>query len=882
MQEISYDNLEYSGPRSEGIYLRKPLTASELRQKFPRLRGIVFEFRYTAFEPQRIDHQALFDDILENIALEEIRMSSRGRATRLPDAAWKPTLRSLQVMDFDIRPPVGFQNKLEKISLQNCPSIAPVIFKTPTLESFSAGQIAGKLEGLEQAKQLKALVLSNFDWQAFDFDFSNFPNLETLTLENAPNLERLPSLAPLRNLRLLRLSNLPALQIFPAGIEHLKALETVHFRRIGNPAAPLELAFEELPNLKFLDLSEPNLDQFSKNGFLGKMPRLERLNFWDESVEAVAPQIFAENLTEIYLHGQKLRGLPPTFFKCRNLRRVQFSLRTLGEPGESWRVFSELENFQVNVSEPSDLPDFGENNSKLLSIEVSAPEIEHFPASWGECALTNLKLKGNLERLAGDWAGFENLFALHLEAASHPVFLPRNVALLPRLENIRINYDNSRSADALKFLLDLPKILTRFNIAPAQRLVFGHLLLENLADAAAYSDEFKNDFLQAVNVGSEPLKRVIWENLRMLNPARQPFSNLENLAGKTIFIAGGTRRKKSEYKEKLAEIGLQIVPKLTAATEIVLLGDGFPTDLPEDFWAVPRWFCAETDLDPLLKNAQPGFLQTLPTDERQNLRQLVWSSDPANERLILEMLKNGGVPDEFIPDLVVVAKTSRENAVRTGLRNLLKPLAGAVPYLKVLSDSRDLLKIAQRLSYSSIEPGLDVAQLLVAHFRRSGEGLDLFFRFAQSLQNPFRAEMFRQVLPKFLARAHYLDTLGNHLSAGELDEILSNPVFAGNMKRAKISLLGEHLPEKLLLHAKTLNDLEIYASGCAALPAWIGDLAKLKNLSGHFQKLTVLPDELAALKNLKTGHIYTGTPRSELQVSESVLEFLGRRLQTRG
>lgn len=882
MQENKYDYLEYSGPASEGIYLRKPLTASELKRKFPRLRGIVFEFRYSAFEPQRIDHQALFDDILENIALEEIRMSSRGRATRLPDGAWKPTLRSLQVMDFDIRPPVGFQNNLEKIQLQNCPSVAPEIFKTPTLESFSAGQIAGKLEGLEQAKQLKTLVLSNFDWSAFGFDFSNFPHLETLTLENAPNLERLPSLAPLRNLRLLRLSNLPALQVFPPGIEHLKALETAHFRRIGNPAAPLELAFEELPNLKFLDLSEPNLDQFSRNGFLGKMPRLERLNFWDKSMEAVAPQIFAENLTEISLHGQKLRGLPTTFFACKNVRRASFTMARLENPGASWQVFSELENFQMHVSEPSDLPDFGTGNSKLLSIEVSAPEIEQFPTSWGACALTNLKLKGNLERLAGNWAGFENLFALHLEAASHPVFLPRNVALLPRLEQIRINYDSSRSADALKFLLELPKILTRFNVAPAQRLVFGHLLLENLVDAAAYSDEFKNDFLQAVNVGSEPLKRVIWENLRMLNPARQPFSNVENLAGKTIFIAGGTRRKKSEYKEKLAEIGLQIAPKLTAATEIVLLGDGWPTDLPEGFWAAPHWFCSETDLDPLLKNAQPGFLQTLPTDERQNLRQLVWSSDPANERLILEMLKNGGVPDEFIPDLVVVAKTSRENAVRTGLRNLLKPLAGAAPYLKVLSDSRDLLKIAQRLSYSPITPGLDVAQLLVAHFRRSGEGLDLFFRFAQSLRNPFRAEMFRAILPKFLERAHYLDTVGNQLGAGELDEILSHSVFAGNLKRAKITLLGEHLPEKLLLHAKTLSDLEIYAPDCAALPAWLGELTKLKNLSGHFQKLTVLPDELAALKNLKTGHIYTGTPRSELQVSEATLAFLGARLQTRG
>ena len=65
MKEISYEWSHFANNSRtvQGLYLTKPENPSELKKRFPALRGIQFEFGKDAFDLKKLDHTAYLEEV---------------------------------------------------------------------------------------------------------------------------------------------------------------------------------------------------------------------------------------------------------------------------------------------------------------------------------------------------------------------------------------------------------------------------------------------------------------------------------------------------------------------------------------------------------------------------------------------------------------------------------------------------------------------------------------------------------------------------------------------------------------------------------------------------------------------------------------------------
>jgi len=61
----------------------------------------------------------------------------------------------------------------------------------------------------------------------------------------------------------------------------------------------------------------------------------------------------------------------------------------------------------------------------------------------------------------------------------------------------------------------------------------------------------------------------------------------------------------------------------------------------------------------------------IPKEYIENIRQLIWTNDPANELIALELVIHHGLPKELVIDFIVAAKKGRNMASRDKIRDFL-------------------------------------------------------------------------------------------------------------------------------------------------------------------------------------------------------------------
>jgi hypothetical protein len=266
---------------------------------------------------------------------------------------------------------------------------------------------------------------------------------------------------------------------------------------------------------------------------------------------------------------------------------------------------------------------------------------------------------------------------------------------------------------------------------------------------------------------------LVRDNLELLHPPHQQLSiPTSDFVGKTMTILGSTYKLKKVYKEKLVALNINYQSIVKKDTEWLIVGDAF--DAPPHFWDYPHFFFTEQALDVFLKETNPGFLQTASALECDNIRALLWSNDVANERLVLEMIKTAGIPAEILPDLVLIAKNSADDNLKMALRKLLKvELSPEVQ--KIVSDQHRLSKSQLFIRYSEFAPEFDVAQMVVCEYKRTGRFLKTFFQVPQSLNNPYRKELFEIARKTLKQKGKQWDTRYWCFTEAELKMIKSNP-----------------------------------------------------------------------------------------------------------
>ncbi|PWA47304.1 disease resistance protein (TIR-NBS-LRR class) family [Artemisia annua] len=284
-------------------------------------------------------------------------------------------------------------------------------------------------------KKLKFLTLYKSALTTFDFRIS--PNLETLSLEDSPNLAELFMPVSCQKLNYLHISN-SKLRTFDLGLT--PNLETLTLDNCAD--------FEELhvssacPNLKFLELCKSRLRSLDLELF----PNLERLDLkgCDKLVEINAPVGCLRKLVYLNLN----LCLRFSYFVVPvggSEPKVGRSLASLNMVGESLDLCplhpnNNLPKFQFDCKYKEDLPSSVGNIEKLISFGLCActdfQKISDMICSL-RC-LRKLKLYCDIPEIPKDLGKLECLEELCLSSTKIK-HLPDSICMLKCLKSLTVN-----------------------------------------------------------------------------------------------------------------------------------------------------------------------------------------------------------------------------------------------------------------------------------------------------------------------------------------------------------------------------------------------------------------------------------------------------------
>lgn len=873
---LQFESTWYHSQETNAIRLNKPMPHEEIRRIFPNIRGIRIEFGKTEFKPLKINHDEYLEKLLDSFDLEELIIESGNRLTKFPDNLWKPSLKRLTVNQLGSEKIIELHSnascKLEGLSI-NYDYIKPSneLLSLPTLTEIHVTNCPN-LAILNKATNLQSISLLASETH-IGLDLQNFPKLTRLsirptyykqTIDDKLNFSKSPKLKEVF---------LSSFKNFPIALGDLAELQQIYLTNIGNPESLGIFRFKKNSNLTSISLENCHLD-YNEASFLGEMPIVEEIRI-QPSIE-YKPQLnsrlfTSENLTNVYisncslpidlarkpiknlqinqhLSDDRIQKLSPfEYITCYDINDTHLN-------NADWQNLPNLKQIRIaRASKLTELPPFNEKNSSLENIMIDdMPVLASLPNTWvSSQSLTYLSIFNCPNLVINNWTSFPSLKTLTIHNKVKAI--PKEILLWENLSNISIDKSNISERN-IAYLEDITKITLDSTLENHTKLVIGSILFENGVniDQIPY---FKASFLNIFNAKSFRFKQMAWDNLHLIND--NSTLTLELLAQKSIGLLGKTKNIKTYYKDKLISLGSSYKAKVDAQTEVIVVGESF--ELPEDFWNYSHFFISEAALDNLIKDIQPGFIQTLADDEIHNLRKLLWSNEVENEKIVVEMIKGGGIAEAIIPDLMVVAKTSKDNSVKSALKKLLKAKLSAGGQ-KILSDKINLKRPPSYRNpyelYSSFDNQFDVAQMALTCYKRGGDSLHDFFKSKGSEQNPFRNEVFLSIYQQFLVKNHVVDARWGFTN-DEFTFILSQEVLKGNLKRLYLGNcdLAAIMPA-LSIHKDTLEDFA-FSTSATSLPEEINIFQKIKRLSITANNLDKLPLKINEMKKLKELFIYS-------------------------
>jgi hypothetical protein len=560
-------------------------------------------------------------------------------------------------------------------------------------------------------------------------------------------------------------------QFIPEALFDSKTIKTILLCNIECAITGIQLA-TQLENLTFEGIS------YAAHGIqLHNLNNLKQLVFNYCFFETLPDWSALRNLKRLELHNlNHLKSLENNWDALNKLELL--ILKNIHNDKDKTLYFNELpclKQLTIHSVRASDDKPFLGAMPVLESIDFSMLALTSYP----DALFASPHLNTYIIRYASEWTTIPNKWLNH-----HPnglsieimgcynLIIPNNILTksdlttfihdYPRYSKIKIE-NTVLKTKLLEYLVGVPN---------EQRLTLGYLLFGGREDLSEWAN-FKAHFFKLLNIKNSIIKSLVRENLHLLNPPNhQPIIPTTDFVGKTITILGNTYKPKRVYKEKLIALNINYQSIVKKDTDWLIVGDAVET--PSNFWNYPHQFFTEQALDVFLKETNPGFLQTADRLECDNLRALLWSNDPANERLVVEMIKTAGIPAEILPDLVLVAKNSTDETVKTTLRKLLKVEISA-EVQKIVSGQHRLSKPQLFIRYGHLAPDFDVSQMVVCEYKRTGQFLKTFFQLPQSLNNPYRKELFEIARQSLKPKGKNWDTSYWCFTEAELKMIKSSP-----------------------------------------------------------------------------------------------------------
>lgn len=504
------------------------------------------------------------------------------------------------------------------------------------------------------------------------------PNLKKLDLNNNQIGEISPAITRLKHLEELCLIG-SGISKIPGHIQKLRALKKLEL--FNNDIKIIPLAIGKLTNLRELSVGKNKLTKIPDA--LGYCQKLSRLKVNENRINEVSNAL--EGCTELNyldLSSNKLTTLPAGLTRCLTLQTLMLShnkftaipacildmqwlsklflnkngLTAIDFKGQCRRLsFLDLSDNKIDTVK--NLP------GSLKSLFLNHNQLDHFPHAILECTgLENLFLRNNRIRELPEGLGVLQNSLKVLDLAFNPVkAAPEQLLHFKGLEGVSGLF---KKTEALALISVLEA--SRYHLITAnEHFFFLNLLLNRKNERGSPGLSSLVSFLNVRNpIAIQKVRKYLY------GKAGIPLSRKRLKKGHQLAVLGSTKFNDTELKERLGTHGITFLEQVNENTTHVLLGwkaNGFFRPFsPESFYGEKKQFdCPEGISQPLVFLSERMLSHELWRLEKahllanpdakifQSIKDLLLSQEEVNVRLGIELLKGGGVPQEFLTYLMI-------------------------------------------------------------------------------------------------------------------------------------------------------------------------------------------------------------------------------------
>lgn len=874
--------------------------------QLPKLTSVHFNFNKAAFKSSKISYEEILMEVLENTKLTRLIISITNQDIKLPPSILTHPLISLNI------------NRVEKIT--NLEHILPLLQELeelvigggfcqlgesfPTLPNLRFLNIACKevqsLNQLSNCSQLEEVTISGLEIEQLPNGFLQLPELRILILRGFSKLQKLPTLEKASKLEKLTLTNFPCINNINIAFSNLPKLKEAHLYSIGTNYEKIDFPIELTNCTQLNQLTIENLPIHSLPIELSNLTLLEVFHFSYLPLKEI-PNAFhslkslkdlrvkichqlksvkhfesLKNL-ELLVFGElgKLEHIDIDFSNWKNLKHFSCnSLLKLRSIDSTLTSISNLETISLsNLPLLDSLPPFSKNNLSIKSIGLSGIDsIIKLPDSYAE--LTNLErldLKtDSIKSLPEDIGQLQNL--THFTCYDKKLtYIPLSIVDIKKLLRIEI-YRNHADDKEVTSAGEIFPLLKDIDDQELKRAII--YWIGNAYRHLPITDNIKLKTLESLSLPIKNYDLFLLQKIHYLNPNNSPIDISQLKKEDKVWINGNIQGTKTDLKNKLKSLGLKVVNKFSKDIGLVILGK--KPSIPEGLFKDSILFASQLEIEKISSQINPKLLEKsdVPPEFIENLQQLLWSDDPQNEAIALELVKSNGLPESVEEDFLLSAKVCKDKKVRSRIRTFLKGKISPVKQ-KVLSVGGAHFAVRKLMYTLPKEP---LTKMYFSQFKRNGDCVKEFLNLDQG-EHSGRNQVFQAHLSTLLSKPKYVNEYMTLLEE-EWNTLFANPIFKGNLNRINISLnFCKSIPSALKEHAGTLKTMEIripdefdFSSlylfskltklqvncqkpGKVIVPSGLAQLSNLREFTIQSSHPISMPKDLAELKKLKTLNI---------------------------
>jgi len=540
---------------------------------------------------------------------------------------------------------------------------------------------------------------------------------------------------------------------------------------------------------------------------------------------------------DLIIHSPATTQLPDYFF-ARPFRRVVLNAG-LRQSKVSFPDFifklKGVENLQLFIHQNMDIPNDWSSLDKLRELRINGK---------GK-VFDDLSFIHSLPKL-------KSLFMSdHFIKSPYQLISKKQIPILSRPKFATQTGYEDRSNDYKLFALPLERVLSigaalgKSKLPQSDKERFFRVItkVKRLKDLPAFS---MNDLLALMNVSHIDLRTVLQKQLQDISSREKNINSLG--ISSQLYLAGTPGRKKTEIKEKMSILKIPLVTKFSDQVTHVVIGKN-----PREYEQLQNGhfkIISESDLYDRFKSDAPGFIvaavDTGKLDIHNNLLPLLESDESASIMVGMEMLKNGGVPEELIDTVLVLYKSCPDTKVRGMAKKLLDRNAPKA-YLPIIADAQRFTGLAGKVKAQEINKKLEklarstsrsaAAKLSLLFHKRYKKGLRyVLYHFHQPCSERTAA------LQALMEETH----LNYRAGLGFKDWRGKDPETATffNMKTPA------KFPVDIVEHVPLIETADFHNCKFTSLPTNFGDLKDLKKIDLSFNFLGSIPKSIQNMKQL--------------------------------